>query len=96
MSTRYYWKPLSEVITDYMNHPEAKSKGDTGLLKRRYITIDTTSIYYIGKESNELDETQIIGVDGNNYTEYKSIDIYVLKLLSTKPKDSQKLGISRR
>lgn len=39
----------------------------------------------MGKESNELDEAQIIGVDRNKYTEYKSIDAYILILLSTKP-----------
>lgn len=83
--TKSYWKPLSEVIYEYMEHPESKSEGDIGLLKRRYITIDDKSIHYIGKESNELDESQIIGVDDNNYTEYKSIDAYILILLSTKP-----------
>jgi hypothetical protein len=30
MDTRHYWKPLSELINDYVNHPEAKSMGDIG------------------------------------------------------------------
>lgn len=93
--TRSYWMPLSKVIRDYIDHPETKSEGDTGQLKRRHITIDVASIRYIGKESNDLDESQIIGVDGNNYTEYRNTEAMILKLLCLSPKDVQKLGISK-
>lgn len=95
MDTRYYWKPLSELINDYINHPEAKSEGDTGFLQRKFIQVDSASIRYIGKESNELDEAQIIGVDGNNYTEYENMEATVLKLLSLSLREAQKRGISK-
>jgi hypothetical protein len=94
--TRSYWKPLSKVIKDYIDHPESKSGDDIGQLKRLHIIANKTSISYIGKESNDLDDNQIIGVDDDSYTEYKNINAYILKLLSTKPKDAQKLGVTRR
>lgn len=96
MDTHYYWKPLSELITDYMNHPEVKSDGDAGLLKRRYITIDETSIHYIGKESSELDESQITGVDGANYTTYEDPGPTYKKILAMKEEDAPRIGISAR
>lgn len=95
IDTRYYWKPLSELINDYINHQEAKSEGDIGLLQRKHIQIDEASIRYIGKESNELDEAQIIGVDGNNYTEYRSMEAYILKLLNLTLEEANKLGLSK-
>lgn len=70
LDTRYYWKPLSEVMQDYLDHTESKSDGDVGILKRKYLTINKLSICYIGKESNELEETQIVGVSKTNILEY--------------------------
>ena len=56
-----------------MIHPELKSEGDIGLLRRRHITIGDSSIEHIGKESNELYESKIIGVDAWNYTQYQNV-----------------------
>jgi hypothetical protein len=41
---------------DYIDHPESKSEGDAGLLRRCHIQVDEDSIHYIGKESNQLEE----------------------------------------
>jgi len=49
-----YWKKLDDTIRDYINHPE--SKFDNG---RQY-----------GKESNELEETEILGLNEKSYIEY--------------------------
>jgi hypothetical protein len=35
--TRLFWKPLSEVIQDYIDHPESKSEGNIGVIKRKHI-----------------------------------------------------------
>ncbi|MGC1709710.1 MAG: hypothetical protein WA799_07915 [Nitrosotalea sp.] len=42
-------------------------------MTRKHLLIDKSSISYIGKESNELEESQIIGVDDDNYTRYDNI-----------------------
>lgn len=95
MDTQFYWKPLTEVIEDYLDHKEAKSEGDIGLLRRRHITIDKNSIHRIGKETNELEESLVIGVEDENYTEYIKQDAIIQRLLSLSAKEAQKFGISR-
>ncbi len=94
LDTQFYWKPLSEVIGDYVNHPESKFEGDTGELKRRHLLIDKDSIAYVGKEANELDRAEVTGVlegDETRYFDYKKI------LLGLSPsKDCEKLGITKR
>jgi hypothetical protein len=96
MDTRYYWKPLSEVIHDYMEHPESKSEGDAGLLLRWHVKIDDASIHYIGKESNQLEESETIGVEAANNTIYEDPSFIYNKILALKEEDALKLGISAR
>lgn len=93
LDTSFYWKPLSEVLLDYVNHPESKSKGSVGFLKRRYLQINKNSIRYIGKEANNLEESNIIGDSKDNYTEYPRIKDSILDI---PPNKSYKFGISRR
>jgi hypothetical protein len=47
-----YWKPLSNFIIEYADHPEAKFKGETGVLQRRHLK--PKSVVYIGKETKGL------------------------------------------
>jgi hypothetical protein len=64
---------IMEVVAEYGEHVEAKSvcdKHTRGRLERRPVAIDEGSIRYIGKETNRLEEAQVIGVDADNYTEY--------------------------
>ncbi len=49
-----YFKPLSETILQYSNHPEHKYEGDVGYLRRRHI--HAQGVVYIGKEANKIDE----------------------------------------
>ena len=51
---------------------------------------------YEGKESNELDESQIIGVHGANYTTYEDPAHAINKILALKEEDAPKMGISAR
>ena len=97
LDTRFYWRTLSEVMRDYINHRESKSEGDVGFLKRKYLTINKSSISYIGKESNELEESEIIGVDDDNYTEYDDIQSRIVdRIANLTLEDCLKLGLSRR
>lgn len=92
--TRLFWKPLSRIIHDYVDHPESKSEGDTGAIKRKHIIANRIDVSYIGKESNELDETQTIGVN-HQYTEYSNMEAMTQKLVSISPKEAQLIGISK-
>ncbi len=92
LESQFYWKPLSENFTDYANHSELKLSGDTCNLKRLKIKINQSSVNYIGKESNNLDESNTTGISSEPYTRYENI---VEKILNIRPKDAWKIGISR-
>ena len=70
LDSKEYWKMLDEVFEDYINHPEAKSDGDEGELKRKHIEIDKNCIRYIGKEANNLELSMIRGVFADDNIEY--------------------------
>jgi hypothetical protein len=56
-----------------MDHAESKFTPDkraTGRLPRRHVVIDEDSIRYIGKETNDLEESETVGVSEDNYIEY--------------------------
>ncbi|MGC8652167.1 MAG: hypothetical protein ACP5UH_02870 [Candidatus Micrarchaeia archaeon] len=95
-NTQFYWKPFSEFLFGYMDHKDNKYDGDTGELRRKHI--DIGDIEHIGKESNNLEETEVIGVSDNDYviynnkTEKKIAD--VIKRLT--PKRAKQIGLSKR
>lgn len=53
---------MIEVFSGYIEHNDTKSEGKTGFLNRKYMEIDNNSIHYIGKESNELEKSEFIGI----------------------------------
>ena len=65
-----YWKKLDKIVEDYIDHPE--SKFDNGnhcsTMLRRHLTVQ--AVTYIGKESNELEHAEILGVNNESYLEY--------------------------
>jgi hypothetical protein len=95
-NTKYYWKPFSEFLFGYMDHNDNKYDGSIGELRRKQIVIN--DIEHIGKESNNLEESEVIGVSDNDYviydnkTEQKIAD--VIKKLT--PKQAKQIGISKR
>ncbi len=91
--TKSYWKPMSRVVRDYINHKESKSEGDIGQLKRRIIRIGPGSIRHIGKETNEIVEAEVIGVESEYYTEYINWK-GIIECLT--PDQAAMIGISRR
>ena len=94
-NTKYYWKPFSEFLLDYMNHNDGKYDGDIGELRRKQIVIN--DIEHIGKESNNLEESEVIGVSDDNYTIYGArIDEKVCRIIPNLINiDAKQIGISR-
>jgi len=88
--TELYWKSLRDVIEAYMDHPETKSVGDVGLLARRSLTVELTGVKYIGKESNELDESVVLGVGGDACVHYRDFKAWIGSLTTER---ARKLGI---
>ena len=66
----HYWKKFSGIFWDYFNHPEAKFDGDKGILERKHIRV--SSVVHIGKESNNLDVSEIIGVRAGDQVIFSS------------------------
>jgi len=69
-ASELYWKKLDNTVDEYIDHPESKFEngGSTGKMRRRHVRLK--SVIYIGKEANELEETQTIGLDEDAYVHY--------------------------
>ena len=92
-----YWKTLESVLEDYITHEESKLDGITGVLKRKHLEIDKNSIRYIGKESNELEISKILGVSEEYTIEYVNLQKKLRTIIGKLTlKIAEKLGISRR
>jgi hypothetical protein len=95
-NTKFYWKPLSEYIFDYMNHNDNKYDGDIGELKRKHVFIDGVDL--IGKESNNLEQSEVIGVSDDDYVIYdnKTEQKIMNVIRNMTIKQAKEIGISRR
>lgn len=96
-----YWKTLSDTIWSYKNKREDKFAGDTGWLERKHLFI--TKVRHIGKESNDLEMIEIIGVDDDSYVKYASEDEKENEkqqlrefILSLKPKKAARFGLNEK
>ena len=96
-----YWKPMSEVYNKFKNHKEAKFAGDVGVLNRRDVRI--TSTVNIGKESNNLDDSEVLGVKPEDYQiilnpgqAQNDIEMFNEFIKQLRSKTSEKYGISKR
>lgn len=96
-----YWKPFWDVFLEYLSHPESKLEGNVGVLHRRHVVM--SGIVHIGKESNNLEESEIMGVGSGNYETYENLEDLDEKfrkisdrILELKPKDVKKVGISKQ
>ncbi len=96
-----YWKQFWDVFLEYLNHPESKMDGDVGVLERKQVVV--SGIAHIGKESNNLEESEIIGVGSGSYDMYENIEKLDDKfkaisdrILELKPKDVKRVGISKQ
>lgn len=97
LDTKEYWKPMNEVFSGYVEHNDAKSEGETGFLNRKYLEMDNSSIHYIGKESNELEKSEFLGVFKEDTLEYVNFQKKLRKIIDNLTLEKAlKIGISRR
>ena len=97
MEPQYYWKPMDFVLEDYITHKESKLEGDSGVLKRRHLAINQDSIRYIGKESNELEQSEIFGVSKNDTLEYVDFQKKLRKIIENLTLDkASEIGLDKR
>jgi hypothetical protein len=45
---REYWKPLSDMFIDYIDHPEDKFGGNVGVLQRRHVKPKRCGLHWKG------------------------------------------------
>ncbi len=91
LDTKEYWKPLSKVVEDYLNHNDSKFEGYIGLLQRKHIMINRFK--YIGKESNELEDNEFLGL--TDYTEYENGEDFKKFVLALRPKNVKSMGYQK-
>ena len=90
-----YWHTLEDILTQYVRHNDNKfDYDDEGIAHRKHIIADR--IRYIGKETNNLDETQITGIEEDDYLEYDNLREFYNWILSLKPRDVKDEGISQQ
>ncbi|MHB8546479.1 MAG: hypothetical protein ACYDAJ_06905 [Nitrosotalea sp.] len=101
MRGKEYWKTLWDTFEEYLRHPESKFEGDTGILKRKHVIV--SKIIHIGKESNNLEESDAFGVNSESYQTYEKVEDLDAKfskisdiILKLNPKDVKKFGMSRQ
>ena len=94
-----YWKSMEEVFWDYYSHPESKFDGSTGKLDRKHIQVG--EIIHIGKESNKLEESNVLGVRMEGYEFFDNGDIILSNdeqkiILGMSYQEAEKCGIPQR
>ena len=90
-----YWHTLEDVLTQYVRHNNNKFDYDNeGIAHRKHIVAD--GIRYIGKETNNINETQITRIEVTDYLEYENLREFYDWVLTLKPKDVRDMGISKQ
>ncbi|WP_148701870.1 hypothetical protein [Candidatus Nitrososphaera evergladensis] len=92
---QHYWKKFSGVVRDYANHREAKFDGSKGILTRKHIRV--SSVVHIGKESNDLEVSEVLGVNDDTTLAYSSISQKMSenkeRIIATPPSRVRQFGI---
>jgi len=95
LPSQAYWYTLDDILTKYVRHNDNKFDYDNqGIAHRKHIVVNR--IRYIGKESNNIDEASVFGIDDDSYLEYENPEDFKQWILSLKPKDVRDKGISER
>jgi len=90
-----YWYSLEDVFTKYVIHNDNKfNYNNEGIAHRKHIIVNR--IRYIGKESNNLDEASVLGIDDQSYLEYVNLDEFKQWVLSLMPLDVIDWKISKK
>lgn len=71
VNTELFWKRLDKTVEDYIDHPESKFDNDNhcGTMPRRHFTVQ--AVTYIGKEANEMEQTEVLGICDEIYVEHR-------------------------
>ena len=86
---------MEDVLTQYVRHNDNKFDYDNnGIAHRKHVVAD--GIRFIGKETNNIDEKQITGIEEDDYIEYDNFKEFYDWILSLKPEDVRDKGISER
>lgn len=95
--TKFYWKRLSHVFKDYLNHSEVKFDGSLGNMIRKHVGLNQDNIKHIGKEANDIEKSDILGVFDGDVTEYSNQQKKIRQVIENLTEEkSLELGISRR
>ena len=95
-NTQLYWRSISDLFFQYIDHREQKYDDSESELKRKDIFI--RDIRYVGKEtSSNLDETEVIGIQDDDYIFYdKDSNEKLQNVLQNLTKDQAKsYGMSK-
>ena len=71
----------------------SKFDGNIGVLQRKHLQI--SNVITIGKESNNLEDSEVIGVDEKSYVLYQNQKIDKEIILNMSVKDAKQLGIAK-
>ena len=97
LDTKEYWKMLDHVFEDYIDHDEAKSDGNIGVLERKHLEIDKNSIKYIGKEANNIEFSMVRGVFAEDSNEYVNEQKKLREIIASLTlNDALEIGLDRR
>jgi hypothetical protein len=79
-----------------MDHNDGKYDGDIGELRRKQIVIN--DIEHIGKESNNLEESEVLGVSDDDYVIYDSRTEQKIAgaIRNMTTKDARRIRLSKR
>ena len=88
------WKSKEDILIAYVRHNDQKFDYIDHVAQRKHIIVDR--IRYIGKESNNIDDSMVFGLDKDSYLEYENIKEFHNWILTLRPKDVRDKGISER
>ena len=86
-----YFKILSRTFMEYVDHPEYKYEGKSGLLKRKDVHAD--EIIHIGKEANNIDEQPLKKTDAQIFRDKQ---IICERILTIHQCEAEKAGVDRK
>ncbi len=92
LPSNHYWKSLDDVLTQYVRHNDNKFNYIEGIAHRKHIVVD--KIRFIGKESNNLDEINVLGVKDDSVMEYSNVNKFYNWILELKPSIVKEWNIS--
>lgn len=97
---KQYWMAFWDIFRAYLDHPESKFDGNSGILERKHVIV--SKVMHIGKESNNLEESEFFGVDSDSYETYEDDNIdakfrrIAKDVLKLNPRDTKSFGISKQ